>query len=207
MIEVSIPRSRLCRVEGLDVHRRHPGVFVGATWVGGIPVTGPIRTIVDLAARTRSKHEVEALINQADKLDLVDPEVLRKGLDRFKGEPGAPLVREVLDRATLVLTDSELERRFLPLACSVGLPTPETQVQLNGVRVDFYWPDLGLVVETDGLRYHRTPTQQARDRRRDNAHTAAGLTPLRFTHAQVRYEPGYVQATLATAARRLRSSA
>lgn len=25
-------------------------------------------------------------------------------------------------------------------------------------------PDLGLVVETDGLRYHRTPAEQARDR-------------------------------------------
>ena len=36
-----------------------------------------------------------------------------------------------------------------------------------------------LVVETDGLRYHRTPAQQSRDRRRDQAHTAAGLTPLR----------------------------
>jgi len=47
-------------------------------------------------------------------------------------------------------------------------------------------PELGLVVETDGLRYHRTPAQQARDRRRDQLHTAAGLTTLRFTHAQVR---------------------
>ncbi len=34
----------------------------------------------------------------------------------------------------------------------------------------------------DGLRYHRTPAQQAADRRRDQAHAAAGLTPLRFTH-------------------------
>ena len=30
------------------------------------------------------------------------------------------------------------------------------------------------------------PAQQARDRLRDQAHIAAGLTPLRFTHAQVR---------------------
>ena len=45
------------------------------------------------------------------------------------------------------------------------------------------------MVETDSLRYHRTPAQQARDRERDQAHTAAGRTPLRFTHAQVRYEP------------------
>jgi very-short-patch-repair endonuclease len=27
---------------------------------------------------------------------------------------------------------------------------------------------------------------------RDQAHTASGLTPLRFTHEQVRYEPEHV---------------
>jgi len=70
--------------------------------------------------------------------------------------------------------------------------------------VDFFWPDLGLVVETDGLRYHRTPAQQARDRVRDQAHTASGLTPLRFTHAQVRYEARQVEETLARAWARLR---
>ena len=74
---------------------------------------------------------------------------------------------------------------------------------MNGYRVDFYWPDLGLVVETDGLRYHRTPAQQARDRRRDQAHAAAGLTVLRFTHAEVTGEPGHVIATLAAVAERL----
>ena len=68
---------------------------------------------------------------------------------------------------------------------------------LNGFKTDFHWPDLGLVVETDGLRYHRTPAQQARDRVRDQAHAAAGLTPLRFTHEQVRFDPDYVRATLA----------
>ena len=60
-----------------------------------------------------------------------------------------------------------------------------------------------MVVETDGLRYHRTPAQQARDRLRDQAHAAAGMTPLRFTHAQVRFEPAHVEATLVAVARRL----
>jgi very-short-patch-repair endonuclease len=73
---------------------------------------------------------------------------------------------------------------------------------VNGYRVDFHWPELGLVVETDGLRYHRTPTQQARDRRRDQAHTAAGLTPLRFTHHQVAHEAQSVETTLRAVVRR-----
>jgi very-short-patch-repair endonuclease len=102
------------------------------------------------------------------------------------------------------MTDTELERRFVPLARKAGLPKPLTQQRLNGYRVDFYWPDLGLVVETDGLRYHRTPSKQTTDRRRDQAHTVAGLTPLRFTHAQVRYEPRHVKNMLAKVAANLR---
>ena len=112
----------------------------------------------------------------------------------------------LLDRHTFRLTDSELERLFLPLAEAVGLPRPLTQQWLNGYRVDFYWPDLGLVVEADSLRYHRTPSEQATDRERDQVHTAAGLTPLRFTHAQVCYQPETVQRRLSAVASRLRSS-
>jgi hypothetical protein len=38
---------------------------------------------------------------------------------------------------------------------------------------------------------------------RDQAHTVAGLTPLRFTRAQVAFEPDYVCATLTAVAARL----
>jgi Protein of unknown function (DUF559) len=98
----------------------------------------------------------------------------------------------------------ELERRFLRLACAGGVPPPRTAHRLNGFKVDFCWPELGLVVETDGLRYHRTPAEQARDRLRDQVHTAAGFTSLRFTHAQVRFDPAHVKATLIATVERLR---
>ena len=109
----------------------------------------------------------------------------------------------MLDHRTFVLTDSELERRFLPIARRAGLTKPETGAWLNGFKVDFYWPELGLVVETDGLTYHRIPAEQTRDRRRDQAHTAAGLVPLRFTRAQVAFEPGHVEETLRAITMRL----
>lgn len=163
------------------------------------------RTLLDLAA-TVGRRTLEAAINEADKLDLTDPESLRAALHTYAGRPGVAVLREVLDRQTFALTDSELERRFLPIARRAGLSLPRTGQRLNGFKVDFYWPDLGLVVETDGLRYHRTPAQQARDRLRDQSHSAAGLTPLRFTHAQVRHEPRYVQSTLAAVAKRLRAA-
>jgi hypothetical protein len=168
----------------------------------GIPVTTASRTLLDLA-RVLGRQQLEAAVNAADKYDLVDPETLRAKLDEFAGLTGVATLRGVLDRRTFVLTDSELERRFLPLVARAGLPLPRTGEYVNGFKVDFYWPDLGLVVETDGLRYHRTAAQQTRDRQRDQAHTAAGLTPLRFTHSQVRFESGYVRATLAKVARRL----
>jgi very-short-patch-repair endonuclease len=65
-----------------------------------------------------------------------------------------------------------------------------------GYETDFWFPELDLVVETDGLRYHRTPAQQAHAAKRDQTHTAAGLHVLRFTHWQVAHAPGEVTGVL-----------
>jgi very-short-patch-repair endonuclease len=162
-------------------------------------VTGAAQTIVDIGA-SLTAAELERAINEADKLDVVHPAELREAAEGRPGA-GARRVRELLDRQTLVLTDSELERRFVPLARRAGLPAPQTQARVNGFDVDFFFEAIGLVVETDGGRFHRTPSQQTRDRRRDHAHLAAGLTPVRFTHAQVRYEPSYVIDVLRDVAR------
>jgi very-short-patch-repair endonuclease len=161
----------------------------------GIPVTSPVQTLLDLATRL-GRDSLEGAVNEADKLDLVDPEALREALQHRPGEPGVAVLRRTLDRRTYTMTDTELERRFLPIARRVGLDKPFTQRWVNGFQVDFWWPDRGLVVETDGLRYHRTPAEQARDRVKDQIHLAAGLIPLRFTRAQVRYEPAFVEKIL-----------
>jgi very-short-patch-repair endonuclease len=144
---------------------------------------------------------IERAVNEADRFDLVDPETLLRALDSYPAREGVAKLRRMLGRQVFRLTDSELERRFLRLVPKSKLGAPETGVRVNGFKVDFYWPDLGLVVETDGLRYHRTPAQQARDRERDQAHAAAGLRALRFTHAQVFYEPERVRRTLRAVAR------
>jgi very-short-patch-repair endonuclease len=167
-----------------------------------IPVSTPTCTLVDLAASLDARA-LEAAVNEADRQDLIDPEHLRRALDAMTRRPGLARLRKLLDRRTFTLIDSELERRFLPVARAAGLPKPRTRVHVNGFRVDFFWPQLGLVVETDGLRYHRTPAQQARDRLRDQLHAAAGLTQLRFTHSQIAFERAHVKATLAAVAKRL----
>jgi hypothetical protein len=204
LVEISVTVGRPRRRPGVVVHRRSRLRAVDRAVHRGVPVTSVAATVVDLASYLPT-GPVERAIREADKLGLVDADELRVEIGSMPQRPGIRALRAILDRLHLVLTDSELERRFLPLAAAAGLPVPQTQAQVNGYRVDFYWPELGLVVETDGLTYHRTPSQQARDRVRDNTHLAAGLTPLRFTHAQVTYEPGYVRGTLAVTARRLRA--
>jgi very-short-patch-repair endonuclease len=197
-IAVSIPAGPPRRRPGIAVHRRRALGQPDVTRHHGIPVTTPVVTLVDLAA-SLSRDALEAAINEADKRDLVHPETLRAALPGRR--PGVAALRETLDRRTFTLTDSQLERRFLSLVRGAGWPKPRTGCRVNGFKVDFYWPELGLVVETDGLRYHRTPAQQAKDRVRDQAHAAAGLTPLRFTRAQVEYERDHVLATLGAVAK------
>jgi very-short-patch-repair endonuclease len=198
-IDVVVPQGVVRNRPGIRVHRRATTERKDRR-VAGIPVTDPVLTLVDLASCV-PQWQLERAINEADRLDLIDPEALRTAIEPLPRRPGLARLRTLLDRYTR--TDSTLERRFLSLVRSAGLPSPETQAWVNGFRVDFYWPRLGLVVETDGLRYHRTPVQQANDRRRDQAHAAAGLTNLRFAEAQVRFEPDRVRATLAAVADRL----
>jgi len=172
----------------------------------GIPVTAVARTLVDLAAEL-DPIAVERAVNEADKRDLIDPEALRIALNRYEGEPGAPRLRKLLDKRTFRLSDSDLEILFRPIAVEAGLPFPLSKQIVNGWEVDFYWPDLGLVIETDGLRYHRTASTQTRDARRDRAHALAGMTALRFTHYEIKYEPQRVRVELKRAAAMLRKRA
>jgi very-short-patch-repair endonuclease len=194
-IDISVSATTSRRHRGIRVHRRSTLAPEELTTHEGIPVTDPIRTLIDEATRLRPM-QLEREVNEADKLDRVDPEVLRDALDRYGGQPGVAPLRTLLDRRTFRFSDSDLERYFRPLARAAGLPEPETKVCVNSFEVDFHWPELGIVVEADGLRYHRTPSQQARALRRDQAHVAAGLLPLRFSHEQIRYEPVRVRETL-----------
>jgi very-short-patch-repair endonuclease len=195
-IQISVPKGSRRTRPGLTLFRR---AVIARAHCHGIPTTPPAQTLIDLAATLPTK-QLEAAINEADKRDLVHPDALRAAIDATPPCRGLGRLRGLLDRQTFVLTDSDLERLFLPIARRAGLPTPHTQHRVNGFRVDFFWPDLGLVVETDGGRFHRTPAQQTADRVRDQTHAAAGLTPLRFTHGQVRFEPKWVEEVLSAAA-------
>ncbi len=193
--EITVCPPRTVTHPGLRIHRTTTLTAPEIITVEGIPVTDPLRTLVDLAPRWKH-HRIDDAIERMSQIDLRTPDQLLAQLDRRAPIPGSGIVRAVLTRWTISLTDTQLERRLLPIAKRAGLPPPLTQQHVNGHRVDFYWPGLGLVVEADSLRYHRTAARQAADARRDQDHTAAGLIPLRFSHAQITYEPTSVEVTL-----------
>jgi very-short-patch-repair endonuclease len=202
-IDVSV--NRLCKVrrQGLWVRSRPTLARADIVTEDGIPVTAIARTLVDLASEL-SPLRVERAINEADKKGLIDPETLRCALDAYTSEPGVRPLRDLLDMRTFRLSDSDLEIFFRRIAVAAGLPMPVSKQLVNGYEVDFFFPDLGLVVETDGLRYHRTPSTQTRDAKRDRSHVLADMTPLRFTHYEIKHEPSQVGRALKSAAALLR---
>jgi hypothetical protein len=190
-IDVSIRRKSKITRKGIKVRARPSLDSQSVVLRFGIPVTHPIQTLIDLATELKIIR-LERAVNEADKLDLVDPETLRQALDAYVGMPGVKTLRTMLDRHTFRLSDSDLEILFRPLAVAASFPLPLTKHHVLGYEVDFWFPDHDLVVETDGLRYHRTASQQARMAKRDQTHTAAGLRVLRFTHWQIAKAPDEV---------------
>jgi very-short-patch-repair endonuclease len=187
-----------------DVPRRRPGIAAHRCLdrqprrLHRIPVADPISVLIDLAAEMPT-DDVEDAVNEADRLDLIRTRRLRPALNHELSRPGVGRLKRILDAQTFSRAANALERRFLSIVRDAGLPAPDTQRRLGRYRVDFFWPDLGLVVETDSLRHHRTAAEQAVDLGRDQDHARAGLRSLRFTHAQVFHRPDQVRAVLVDA--------
>jgi len=206
VIEVSVPARGRSRLRGIRTHRRAEAILKDVTTHERIPLTTPVLTLVDQANRLRPM-QLERAVNEADKLDRVRADVLHASLDDYRTQPGVAPLRKLLDPLSFRLSDSELEQLMRPLARSAGLPAADTKTWVNGYEVDFFWPGLGIVIETDGLKYHRTASQQRRGLERDQAHLAAGMWPLRFSHWQVKHEPAYVRNILRSAFARAKAAA
>jgi predicted transcriptional regulator of viral defense system len=125
-IDVSVRRRCELKRPGLKVRGRPTLRLEDIAIKDHIPVTAVTRTLVDLATEL-APLGVERAVNEADKRDLVDPEALRSDLDRYVGEPGAPILRGLLDKYTFRLSDSDLEIFFRPIAAEAGLPFPAQQ--------------------------------------------------------------------------------
>jgi very-short-patch-repair endonuclease len=153
--------------------------------------------------RSWRRRRSKTAVNEADRLDLIRTHRLRPALDREPSRPGVGRLKRILDAQTFSRAANALERRFLAIVREAGIPAPETQRRLGRNRVDFFWPALGFVVETDSLRHHRTAAERAVDLGRDQAHAREGLRSLRFTHSQVFHRPDHVREVLVDAFRHL----
>lgn len=101
-----------------------------------------------------------------------------------------------------------LERRFLRLVRSAGLPRPCTQVAFKGkstraMRVDFLYEASAVVVEVSGRVGHASDADRRKDSHRRNALQQRGFVVIEFTTADVMSDPGYVVETVRRAVSRL----
>ena len=95
--------------------------------------TAPVRTLVDMTTEL-GPVAVERAVNDADKRDLIDPEALRLALDGYAGEPGVRPLRQLLDKLTFRLSDSDLEIFFRPIWGAAGLPSPLSKQFVTGSK-------------------------------------------------------------------------
>jgi very-short-patch-repair endonuclease len=117
---------------------------------------------------------------------------------RGPGRWGAPRLDELLvDSGGHTI----LERRFLQLMRTAGLPRPRTQVvhRRGGrtfARVDFIFDERAIVVEVSGRKGHASDAERAKDAQRRNEIQDIGKRVYEYTYQQVTREPGYVTRTM-----------
>ncbi|HWE33824.1 MAG TPA: DUF559 domain-containing protein [Solirubrobacteraceae bacterium] len=196
-VEVVVPgRNRRSR-EDIAVERVAVLTERDHGFICGIPVTSPARTLLDFAA-VATAEELERAIAEGYAQRLVTERELRDALDRNQNRAGATALRAELDRAGGPLwTASKAERAMKALLRKAQLPMPETNVWVAGFPADFCWPELRLIVEVDGYRYHGHRYAFERDHKRDQAHKTAHYEVLRFTWRNLENEPYRVVAVIA----------
>jgi hypothetical protein len=125
-----------------------------------------------------------------------------------RGRPGSGRLNQALDSydPRLAYANGRLEFGFY-VFCErrerTGIPLPELNVSIGGIRVDAYFRAYALVVELDGDDNHRTPAQRRRDRRNELKLRTHGIEVVRYDWALVEDEPALVeQDLLAALARR-----
>jgi hypothetical protein len=193
-IEVTVPRGvRPPLPRGVRLHSALRLDRIDVVSLDPFRVTSGARTILDLA-RTATEQELVAAIGSAIRDGWTSEAVLRRRLSarRGRGHHGVRLLDVVLDGP---IGDSELERRFLRLVTTAGLPRPVTQRVFRGdrtIRVDASWEPYGVVAEVMGHRWHCTALDLARDAHRRNELESLGLRVLEFTAHAIDREPAVV---------------
>ncbi len=200
-LEVVMPdRTQSTRAKGVIVHRPRDVSDLRRTFRSKIPVTNPLRLLVDLGGST-AEATVEValdhlLVERRVTLSAVRAAVARHGM---KGRTGIGPLRAVLDRWAFEdqVPNSVFETLVSRLLAANGLPQPVFHLVVAGHEVDFAFPDLGVVVELDGWATHGGRMAFETDRARDLAIQALGRIVVRLTWRAFKRRPAEVIASLA----------
>jgi len=180
-VDVSVPAHVARFRPGVCVHRVQSLGETDVTRVQGIPVTTPVRTLVDLAA-VLAARDLERAVSFALREQDMDRASLEACARRLQPRAGIPLLLKLLSsEGGPAFIRSEAEARFLDLIRGSGIPTPKTNVRVCGSEVDFYWPKERVILEVDGYQYHKTRARYHGDRARDRGYAAEGFVVIRVT--------------------------
>jgi hypothetical protein len=165
-----------------------------------IPVTTVAHTLVDLTDEL-DEHQLANVIHEAAFRKRFDEQATRAARQRANGRRHLHRLDAALDAHAQgsAGTRSVLEEDFLALVNDAGLPKPVVNTKVNGIEVDFHWPDQRLCVEIDGPG-HARPRTKREDEARDAELSEAGQEVLRFTEADLTGRPSSTIAVLAARA-------
>jgi hypothetical protein len=148
----------------------------------GIPVTTVARTLLDLADDVPLR-QVRRATNEALVQRRITVPLLYRQLGKASGRRGATAFHSLI--ADAAPTRSELEDVTLEFLARHGLPRPGTNVEVAGWEVDFFFPELRLVIEADSERFHDNALARAQDARKEASLEAHGYRVVRLRWSDV----------------------
>ena len=156
-----------------------------------LPVTMPARALLEAACEMDS-HELERAVDEALALGLTDRPGLIKVTERYPRHRGVRIIRDLADpnRASEI-TKSQAQAAYGRLLKKVKAPPSESEYPIGPFFADRAWPELHVVVEIDGTRFHRDGKRMEGDNARQDFMRHRGWAVTRFTRRQVVYEPEY----------------
>lgn len=171
--------------------------------IGGIRVTTPERTALDIARRYPRKRAVAAIdaLARATRMKIADVELL---VERYKGRRGIAQAREILNLVDPG-AESPQETYLRLLVVDHDFPPPQTQIPVYdecGVLVaelDMGWEDMMIGLDYEGDHHRQTRYAFNKGIRRHDAVTDLGWTDIRVTSSDTE---GGIIASLTTAWRR-----
>ena len=189
--EVTVVGASRNVLPGLRIHRTRRMERDDTTRHGGIPVTSPARTLLDLAA-TLDPDRLRSATRRAQSLYRVNVRQLADSLARHRGRPGSAKLARIIATGPAP-TRSELEDVVLDLILRGGLVHPDVNVPyyVDGRRIvpDYRWPAQRLVLEADSKTWHDNPLAREDDVERQAVLEAHGERVLRVTWAQAIARP------------------